>query len=382
MSSAETSRDLGVAGPGGRPRPRRARLVAFYLPQFHPVAENDEWWGPGFTEWTNVVRSRPLFAGHRQPRVPADLGYYDLRVPEVRAAQAELAATYGIEAFCYWHYWFAGRRMLERPFEEVLAGQEPALPFCLAWANEPWSRTWLGKGEVLLPQEYSPDDDVEHARWLARAFVDDRYLRVDGRPVFLIYRPRDLPEPERVLELIRAESDRAGAGTPLLLGLNGWAKGFDFRRLGFDGTVDFQPQLGDLPRYGDDRFRLDKLRRNLRLGVRSGRLKIYDYDDAVARMGRRRGRLAFPVVPSVFVGWDNTPRRGENGVIVTGATPERFGAALGTAIDEVAGLPSDQRLVFVNAWNEWAEGNYLEPDLTWGHGFLEAVSGAVHDHAS
>ena len=356
------------------------RALAFYLPQFHPIPENDEWWGPGFTEWRNVVRARPLFPGHDQPHLPADLGFCDLRVAETRAAQATLAREHGIFGFVYYHYWFHGRRLLDRPFREVLESGAPDFPFALCWANEDWTRAWDGASdEVLIRQEYSRDDDVEHARWLARAFVDDRYLRVDGRPVFLVYRPRDIPEPGRVLDLIRTESDRAGAGTPLLLGLNGWAKGFDFRRLGFDGTVDFQPQLGDLPQYRDDGFRLAKLRRNLRLGVRSGRLKVYDYDDAVARMGRRRGRLAFPVIPSVFVGWDNTPRRGENGVIVTGATPDRFGAALAAAIDDVADVPFDERLVFVNAWNEWAEGNYLEPDLAWGHGFLEAVSAAVHE---
>ncbi len=157
---------------------RSIRLIAFHLPQFHPIPENDAWWGKGFTEWTNVARARPLFRGHYQPRHPADLGYYDLRLPETRAVQAELAQTYGIEGFCYWHYWFHGYRLLERPVEEILASGQPDFPFCLAWANESWSRSWLGDDrEVLVEQSYSEKDDVAHAHWLAAVFDDPRYIR-------------------------------------------------------------------------------------------------------------------------------------------------------------------------------------------------------------
>src|SRR5258706_12364194 len=154
-----------------------ARLIAFYLPQFHPIPENDKWWGQGFTEWTNVAQARPLFPGHYQPQMPADLGFYDLRLPETRIAQAELARKYGIEGFCYWHYWFEGNRLLERPFQEVLASGEPDFPFCLAWANETWSRRWLGEErDILQEQTYSTDDEVQHARWLSAAFADSRYI--------------------------------------------------------------------------------------------------------------------------------------------------------------------------------------------------------------
>src|ERR671925_1451295 len=162
-----------------------ARLIAFYLPQFHPVPENDEWWGSGFTEWANVARARPAFRGHYQPHLPGELGFYDLRLPEVRAAQAELAASHGIEGFCWWHYWFEGRRLLGRPFDDVLASGEPSFPFCLAWANESWSRRWLGEErDILQEQTYSPRDDAQHARWLTRAFADQRYVRVEGRPLY------------------------------------------------------------------------------------------------------------------------------------------------------------------------------------------------------
>jgi lipopolysaccharide biosynthesis protein len=184
-----------------------ARFIAFYLPQFYPTPENDQWWGPGFTEWTNVVQARPLFEGHYQPRLPADLGFYDLRVAEVRQAQAALALKHGVEGFCYWHYWFHGTRVLDRPFSEVLASGEPDFPFCLSWANETWSRRWHGAGaaadEVLVEQRYSEEDDLAHVRWLMHAFADPRYIRIGGRPLFLVYRPFDLPDARRTTEVFR-----------------------------------------------------------------------------------------------------------------------------------------------------------------------------------
>src|SRR5215472_10557960 len=167
---------------------RHARLIAFYLPQYHPIPENDAWWGRGFTEWTNVSRAQPLFPSHYQPQLPADLGFYDLRLPDVRCTQAELARTHGIHGFCYYHYWFQGKRLLGRPFEEVLASGEPDLPFCLCWANEPWSRRWNGRpDDVLQAQEYSLADDQAHIRWLLPALKDRRAIRIDGKPVFIVY---------------------------------------------------------------------------------------------------------------------------------------------------------------------------------------------------
>ena len=191
----------------------RVRSLAFYLPQFHPIPENDEWWGDGFTEWTNVVPATPRFRGHRQPHVPADLGFYDLRVPEVRAAQADLALRFGVSGFCYYHYWFEGRRLLERPFDEVLRSGEPDFPFCLCWANENWTSAWDGKArEILIRQTYSPDDDLAHIRWLGAAFSDRRYIRVGGKPLLLVYRAHHLPDPLRTTECWRAEAERLGLG--------------------------------------------------------------------------------------------------------------------------------------------------------------------------
>ncbi|MCX7012247.1 MAG: glycoside hydrolase family 99-like domain-containing protein, partial [Candidatus Sumerlaeota bacterium] len=190
----------------------KARLIAFYLPQFHPIPENDEWWGKGFTEWTNVAKARPLFPGHYQPRVPADLGFYDLRVPETREAQAAMARAHGIEGFCYWHYWFNGKRLLEKPFDQMLATGEPEFPFCLAWANEDWTRTWDGRSsEILQKQEYGgQSDDTAHFDYLLRAFKDQRYMAVDGKPMFLIYRPADLPDPTATIALWRSLARESG----------------------------------------------------------------------------------------------------------------------------------------------------------------------------
>jgi lipopolysaccharide biosynthesis protein len=336
---------------------RLARVIAFYLPQFHPTPENDEWWGRGFTEWTNVVRADPLFPGHYQPHLPAHLGFYDLRVPEVREKQADLARRHGIEGFCYWHYWFNGRRLLDRPFDEVLHSHRPDFPFCLAWANESWSRRWLGEEkDVLQAQTYSSEDDAHHARWLAEAFADPRYMRVDERPLFLVYHPGGLPSPESTTAAIRAASRDRGLPDPYLVGVSSHHQA-DWECHGFDANLDFEPQLGVLP------------------GPLEDGLKIYDYSVARRRMIARERDYSH--IPCVVVSWDNTPRRGAEGIVFINATPEAFGNGLREAVASVQHEPRERRLVFVNAWNEWAEGNHLEPDERHGLGYLEAVERAV-----
>lgn len=346
----------GVNGHGADHAGLRARAVAFYLPQFYPTPENDRWWGPGFTEWTNVVQAEPLFEGHEQPRLPAHLGLYDLRVPEVRQAQAVLAARHGIEGFCYWHYWFHGRRVLARPFEEVLESGEPGFPFCLSWANETWSRRWHGSGtggEELQRQTYSEADDLEHARWLLTAFSDARYIRVHDRPLFLVYRPFDLPDARRTTDTLRKECVRHGLAEPYLVGINAHQPTKDTRPLGFDSTLNFEPQLSAVP------------------GPTDAGLKIYDY--VIARRSMRAQERDYETHPCIVVSWDNTPRRGEDGIVFINATPENFEHGLREVVESVADRPREERLVFVNAWNEWAEGNHLEPDQRHGLGYLEAV---------
>lgn len=356
----------------------KVRLIAFYLPQFHPIAENDRWWGTGFTEWANVTRARPLFRGHYQPHVPADLGFYDLRVPETRFAQADLAGSHGIEGFCYWHYWFGGKRLLGRPFDEVLASGEPDFPFCLAWANEAWTRTWLGSGQVLQDQEYSADDDRRHARWLISAFRDKRYLRVGTRPVFLIYRPTHLPDPIRTSDTIRGECVSEGLPEPFLIGINADCPTADCRVFGLDATLDFEPQLGVLPDYNVDGPRLSKLQRNLKLGIRSARLKAYDYTAARRLMARRRKKFDFPYYPSIVVRWDSSPRRGKRGIIFVNSSSEDFESGLASMVEDSLSKPFEDRLIWLNAWNEWAEGNHLEPDLQHGRSYLDAVNRVIH----
>src|SRR4029079_12727647 len=258
------------------------RTIAFYLPQFHPIPENDAWWGKGFTEWTNVTKARPLFSGHYQPHLPADLGFCDLRVPEVRQAQADLARLNGIDGFCYYHYWFSGRRLLNRPFDEVLESHAPDFPFCLCWANEPWSRRWTGEErDVLMRQEHSPEDDAAHGRFLAQAFADPRYIRQRGRPLFLVWRPKHLPDPRATINRIADSVEREGLPRPFFMGVDSHCPGVDCRELGFDGTVTFAQHVCVLPGAVYDWFDKLRLERNFRRGLVSGTLKVYDYAEVI-----------------------------------------------------------------------------------------------------
>ncbi|NKY09172.1 glycoside hydrolase family 99-like domain-containing protein [Cellulomonas hominis] len=347
----------------------RARAVSFYLPQFHPVPENDAWWGSGFTEWTNTAKARPLFRGHEQPHVPADLGFYDLRLPESRAAQSELAQRYGIEAFVYWHYWFGGgRRILERPFTEVLKSGEPDISFCLAWANQTWSGIWHGaEDRVLMEQTYpGPEDERAHFETLLPAFQDDRYLRVDDRPVFYVFRPEDLPDAAAFVDRWQAMARAAGlpglylvAELSDLLGAGPRYTGVDAD--GFDAGVYMR-----LPAR---RGRADVLR------MRAGRKllrrpEIYRHAAELAPWPRG---ISDRLQPCVYPNWDNTPRSGRRGTVVTGSTPAVFADHVADAVGRLAGRPEAERLLWVKSWNEWAEGNHLEPDLEHGHGWLQAL---------
>lgn len=347
--------------------------LAIYLPQFHPIPENDEWWGKGFTEWTNVTKAKPLFPGHVQPRLPADLGFVDLRLPEVRQAQADMARQYGINGFCYYHYWFEGRRLIERPFNEVLESGKPDFPFCLCWANETWSRRWLGEErEILLKQSYSMADHERHAEWLSRAFADHRYVRIDGRPLFTIYRPMDIPDLQSAIDTYRRIVDARLGVNPFLVGVDSHKPGLDFRDLGFDASMNFTPQLGLIDGVMNDWFSKKKLLNNLKHGAISGKLGMADYGRISQLMWDRR-----PAhdgwFPSVFVGWDNTPRRGAKGVVMTNGGPEPFARNVRNALELLKARPESSRVLFVNAWNEWAEGNNLEPDQREGRGYLEAL---------
>jgi lipopolysaccharide biosynthesis protein len=343
------------------------RSIAFYFPQFHPIPENDEWWGEGFTDWTNVRKGKPRFRGHHQPHVPTELGYYDLRDAEVRQAQADMAAAYGIDGFCYYHYWFHGRRLLNEPFDAVLESGKPDFPFMLCWANENWTRTWSGQNDqVLIRQEYSDEDHRNHIRWLATAFADDRYIRVDGKPLFLVYRAAALrPTPKRVADIWREEASRLGVGDLFLACVDYGVSRPDPRDLGLDAAVEFHPDgpLRQRPRW----FRAG---RRLTRSAGPFRHSVLGYDQ-YARRAIDRADPAYRRFPCVTPGWDNSVRRRKEAFILRDSTPTEFEMWMRTILNREAGESGD-RLVFVNGWNEWAEGNHLEPCERWGYEYLEA----------
>jgi hypothetical protein len=340
-------------------------VLALYLPQFHPIPENDRWWGRGFTEWTNVAKADPLFRGHVQPHLPADLGFYDLRVAEVREAQADLARSYGVTGFCYWHYWFAGHRLLQRPFDEVLGSGAPDFPFCLAWANQTWSGVWHGApDQVLIEQTYpGPRDDAEHFAALRGAFEDPRYITVAGRPLFFVYQPGGLPEPARFVEQWQKMAHDAGLGGLYLVASLGESAYEAHVEDGFDAAVHY--------RYPFRRTRVTRMREVLMgRGMVRGP-KRFAYADILDDPPGALGGLIFP---SVYPNWDNTPRAGRRGLVAIGSTPERFGAHVRRGIERARAAPPGQQVLVIKSWNEWAEGNYLEPDTEFGRGRLEALA--------
>ena len=355
---------------------KRARVIAFYLPQFHPIPENDDWWGKGFTEWTNVARARPLFRGHQQPRLPADLGFYDLRVPEVRAAQAKMAAESGVEGFCYWHYWFNGRRLLERPFNEVLNSGEPNFPFCLGWANESWTGVWNNEPRRMLIEQTYPGeaDDRAHFDYLLQAFMDPRYITVDGKPLLYIYKPLKMPDSKRRLDRWRDWARQAGLKGLYIVG-NNQLDFDDAESLGLDGAV-----ISTLGIVTDERQWINKakwLYWGMKRRFAIGGPRFVQYREAIKHLVPDLSKFKFDAYPSVFPNWDHTPRSGRKGLVLANSTPDLFASHVKKAADEVADRPGDRRLIFLKSWNEWAEGNYIEPDARWGSKYLKALRGEI-----
>ena len=349
-----------------------ARAIAFYLPQFHPIPENDEWWGKGFTEWRNVTKARPQFPGHYQPHLPADLGFYDLRCPETREAQADLAREYGIEGFCYWHYWFAGKRVLERPFEEVLASGNPDFPFCLGWANETWSGIWHGTpNRILIEQTYPGMQDHEaHFLYLLKAFSDARYILIDGKPLLVIYKPFKLPESKRVFDYWRELAYQAGLKGLYIVGVLSGDKLIDLDKYGLDAvTFSNQGKLMGMASNTLPSLLARFLRRSF---YRDCPQHVYNYEDAIKFLIEDVPD-GTPYHPTVIPNWDNTPRSGKRGLVLHGSTPELFRRHLQQAMEKVAHVPLDGRILFLKSWNEWAEGNHLEPDLRFGKAYLEVL---------
>lgn len=345
---------------------RKARVIAFYLPQYHPVPDNDAFWGKGFTEWTNVTKAKPLFKGHKQPKLPSDLGYYDLRVKEVREQQALLAKEAGIEAFCYWHYWFgSGKRILERVFNEVLESGQPEFPFCLGWANESWTGRWHGlDNEVIAAQTYPGEEDFKnHFYSILPALMDKRYLKVNGSPVFLVYRPLDLPDPIFFTTY-----------------WNKLAKENNLKEFYFIGVADnwnpadagFKKSLRSALVSG-----ISTIKKNIFQRVLKSKMPelIYDYKELVNH--RIKEGIQESEVPCIIPNWDNTPRSGIKGRIFLNESPKVYEDWLYKTVEQISDRVFEERLIFVKSWNEWAEGNFLEPGMEWGHQYLQATKKVI-----
>jgi 2-polyprenyl-3-methyl-5-hydroxy-6-metoxy-1,4-benzoquinol methylase len=345
------------------------RYVAFYLPQYHPIPENDVWWGKGFTEWANVTAAHPLFPGHHQPHLPGELGFYDLRLPEVRRQQIALAREYGVDAFCFHYYWFGGgKRLLEGPLLDFLADKDADIEFCLCWANENWTRRWdASEHEILMPQMYSGANDLAFIDSLLPFFRDKRYLRVAGAPLLVVYRPQQLPDPRKTTELWRQRCRHAGIGEIHLVAALTHNNEL-FENFGFDSAVEFPPH-NVFPRAKDG------LKNHTDMVAAPHPLTgaVLEYAD-VAKVFLSQDYSTRRVYRGVAPGWDNTARTSRRAVILLESTPDNYERWLEAASHlTIAERNVDDRLVFINAWNEWAEGCHLEPDREYGRAYLEAT---------
>ena len=379
----------------------KARVIAYYLPQFHPIPENDEAWGKGFTEWTNVASAKPQFKGHYQPRIPADLGFYDLRLSEVREQQARMAKEAGIEGFCYWHYWFGNnKRLLERPFQEVLNSGKPDFPFCLAWANHDWTtKTWKnnGKPAMIAKQLYPGEEDYrQHFYTVLPAFKDHRYITVDGKPLFAIFDPYSFKDIRNFIEVWRnlakenglkgihfiaicnntSTMKRLADGSikRVLPNTKSSAEVYkEMLSLGFDGLNSFGKSRGEM-------LALGRIRRTVRFLLQKNiswfpPLK-YDYAKVTKHFFAPEDRWD-NVYPTIMPQWDRTPRAGKHEGIYINSTPENFKKHIEEALEVIKERPNEHKILFLRSWNEWGEGNYVEPDLKYGHKFLGAIKASV-----
>lgn len=358
----------------------KPRIIAFYLPQYYPFKENNEWWGEGFTEWTNVGKAKPLFKGHYQPRVPANLGYYDLRIPEVREKQAELAREAGIEGFCYWHYWFGnGKRLMTRVFDEVLETQKPNFPFCLGWANHSWyAKTWDNDGQkdkLLIEQKYFGVQDYKlHFNYALKAFKDKRYIMDGNRPIFYVFRPLDVPN-----EFFDVWNELASD--------NGFKDGVAFVgqcRTNIENAEEILNKgcnyvmMDRIGEYYNHYSFMRKLKQHLKSILRNEPLQSFDYSDFIQFMTSIED-TKLQYIPQIMCNWDHSPRSGRKGLILNNATPQAFRKHVYTVLDIVKNKPEEKRFIFLKSWNEWGEGNYMEPDLRYGKGYIEELAKVLNN---
>lgn len=372
----------------------RARVIAYYLPQYHPVPENDKFWGKGFTEWTNVAKAKPLFRGHYQPQIPADLGFYDLRIPEVRAKQACLAREAGIEGFCYWHYWFGnGKKVLDMPFNEVLKSGDPDFPFCLGWANHSWTTKTWEKGKsftsetIIFEQLYPGDEDyTAHFYDVLPAFQDHRYITVEGKPLFVIFNTATFEDANHFMEIWNHLAVQNGLKGVYFVGRcdalpsmnRSNLKQIDsltgprYQKLfheGYDGINSVTLKYAEFKSTG---FVHKAIHSTLRKRFEGVVLDKYKYDDIIAHFITPEDYWP-NVYPQLIPRRDRSPRSGRKAMIYYNSTPEGFRIAIKNAIRCVERRDMDHRLIFLNAWNEWGEGAYMEPDIKFGHAYLDVL---------
>jgi len=340
------------------------KYIAFYLPQYHPIKENNEWWGKGFTEWTNVSKAVPQFLGHYQPHLPGEFGFYDLRVKDIQHQQVKLAKNYGIYGFCFYYYWFGGKKVLDMPLNQFAGSDDIDFPFCICWANENWTRRWDGKEyDILLKQKHSREDDIDFINSVIPFFKNENYIRVDGKPLLVVYRPLLLPEPEKTADRWRKHCKETGIGD-IYLGITTSYDSIEPGKIGFDFAIEFPPN-NFICREITDRFILLNERFNG---------KIYDYDELIDKSSDN-SKVKYELFRGITPSWDNTARKGANGRIFWNSRPDSFLNWLNEISDFTCEKhKSGKRFVFINAWNEWAEGAHLEPDRRYGYAWLDAVA--------
>lgn len=358
---------------------KKAKVIAYYLPQYHPTKENNEWWGKGFTEWTNVAKAKPLFRGHEQPNIPADLGFYDLRLPEVRAEQAELAKEAGIDAFCYWHYWFGdGVQLLEKPLQEVIRLGEPDFPFCLGWANHPWRKKQWNKDvsrldqSLLMDMKYPGEADVvAHFNKMLPAFKDPRYYKIDGKLVFLIYVVKDIPYLDMFIKEWRELAKQNDLPDFYFLGhVNNedeieYARKFDFNHLVYENHFQV---------FESSKNWVNKIKTVVAYFTKIPLNKI-KYSDFVEKLDYSVVKNTDDIFPTIYSNWDTSPRLGAAARIITNPDPKYFEVLVKKVIKMLEG--KSEKVIFLKSWNEWAEGNYIEPDLRYGKGRINALRKAI-----
>lgn len=352
----------------------KKKIIAIYLPQFYPFKENDEWWGKGFTEWTNVTKARPRFKGHHQPHLPTDLGFYDLRLTESREAQATLAREYGIYGFCYYHYWFNGKRILEKPLDDVMESGKPDFPFMMCWANENWTRGWINKErDVLLKQEYSLEDDREHIRFLMKYFKDPRYIRINNKPVFAIYRSTIVPDMKATINIWREEAAKEGLELYLCRFESYGVSGESYLNDGFDAAIEFQPHMMSSNGFIKKKLLFTRfLNHYYRKYFKKDLLPmIFSYPEYV-RYCIKQPVPSYKCYPCIMPGWDNSSRK-RIFMAFKNNTPKLFHKWFVTVKEKYPSYSNEENLLFINAWNEWGEGCHLEPERIFGRGFLEAL---------